>query len=203
MFQSYGILQLISTYRYAFLFPLACFEGPLVAIIVGFFIHLGYLDILPSYLLLIAGDFFPDTIYYYIGRYSNKSKIIKKYISKSNFLSKNFDQIKTIWHTHTLKTMFFAKLAYGLSIPLLISSGNAKLPYKKFVFNVIIVSIFQYGIFLLIGYYFGRSSGLMAKYIKFAGIIIGFIGIIIIVAYIFIKKYAKKQIIKMENENNL
>src|ERR1035437_5380183 len=165
-------LLLLIKYKYLILLPLAMTEGPLLAIVVGFFIHLGYLSLLPSYLILILGDLVPDNVYYYIGRYSSKSKVIEKYKSKLTFLSKHFDRIETIWHTHTFKTMFFSKLAYGLSIPLIIISGNVKLPYKKFILSANIVAIFQYGIFLIIGYYFGRSYELMGKYAKFAGIMI-------------------------------
>ncbi|MFZ2072576.1 MAG: hypothetical protein WA101_02080 [Minisyncoccia bacterium] len=198
MFESSIILQLLLTYRYILLFPIACLEGPIVAIIAGFFIHLGYLSIFPSYLLLILGDFFIDTLLYYIGKSSNKPKIIEKYKSKSNFFSKNINHIKNLWDTHPVKTMFFSKLAYGFSIPLLVSAGATKLPYKKFAFSALTVSIFQYGVFLTIGYYFGRSYELMAKYVKFTGIIIGVIGVVFVIIYFLIRKYAQNKIIEIK-----
>ncbi len=147
MIQSHTILELLMTYRYALLFPLACLEGPIVAILAGFFIHLGYLSMAPSYILLILGDLFADSFYYFISRLGNKFKKLVKYDSNSR-LHINLERIKKLWHTHTAKTMFFSKLAYGFSVPLLISAGLSKLPYKRFASYAILVSVLQYGIFL-------------------------------------------------------
>ncbi len=201
MFQSQTILSLLFSYRYALLFPLACLEGPLVAILVGFFVHLGYLSFFPAYVLLILGDFFPDTFYYYIGRFGNKTKIIQKYSSRSTILSSNFERIEKLWHTHPMKTMFFSKLAYGLSIPLLISAGLAHMVYRKFISYALLVTIFQYGVFMILGYYFGQSYKLIASYAKTTGIIIALAGIVFIILFLLVKRYANKQIIQMEKEN--
>ena len=200
MFQSQTILDMLMTYRYALLFPLACLEGPLVAIIVGFFIHLGFLSLVPSYALLILGDFFSDSFFYYIGRFKSKAKVIKEYGLRETIFSKHFNSIEKLWHTHGIKTMFFSKLAYGLSIPLLISAGVARIIYRKFIFYAFLVSIFQYGVFLALGYYFGQSYALAAHYVKFVGVIIAGIGIVFITIYLLIKRYAKKQIINMEKQ---
>jgi len=195
MFESNIIFQLLLTYRYILLFPIACLEGPIIAIIAGFFIHFGYLSFIPTYILFILKVFFIDTLLYYIGKYSNKSKTTESHNSKSTFLSRN---IKNIWNTHPNKVMFFSKLAYGFSIPLLISAGTTKLSYKKFAFSTLIVSIFQYGVFLIIGYYFGRSYELIAKYVKITGITIGLIGAICVIIYFLIKKYAQNKIINIK-----
>lgn len=199
MLQSHTILELLMTYRYALLFPLACLEGPMVAILAGFFIHLGLLSLAPSYFLLILGDFFSDSFFYFISRLGNKFKTLVNYKPDSK-LHLNLKRIKTLWQTHTAKTMFFSKLAYGFSVPLLISAGLSKLPYKKFASYAILVSIIQYGVFLGVGYYFGRSYELASHYIKSAGIIIAGIGVLFVILYILIRKYAREEIINEENE---
>jgi membrane protein DedA with SNARE-associated domain len=178
-------------------------EGPILAIIAGFFIHLGYLDLIPSFALLMIGDFVPDSFVYYIGRYSNKSKLLQRYYARSSFLSRNLNRIEKLWHAHAFKTMFFTKLAYGLSLPLLIIAGKAKLPYKIFIRDAMVVSVIQYTIFLTIGYYFGKSYELLAQYAKYTGIGIALAGVLIALVYIAVKKYAVKEIYKIENENNI
>ena len=57
-------------------------EGPVLAIIIGFLIHQGYLAFLPSYIILIFGDIIPDSAYYYLGRLGKHKNIIEKYGSK-------------------------------------------------------------------------------------------------------------------------
>ncbi|MDO8443534.1 MAG: hypothetical protein Q7S78_00905 [Candidatus Azambacteria bacterium] len=187
------LVLLLTKYGYFILFPLAAFEGPIISLVVGFLIYLGYLQFLPSYAVLLLGDIIPDTIYYYIGRFGSERKIMEKYGPRLNI-------IKKLWHEHGKKTMFFSKLAYTLSVPFLISAGLVKMPYRKFILYALPVTIFQYGIIMTIGYYLGSSYQLAVKYIDFAGIIIAIVFIIFIAAYTLFIKYARKQIKIMEEQ---
>lgn len=189
------ILNFIVTYRYWALLPLAILEGPIIALLVGFMVHLGFFSILPAYIMLILGDFIPDSIYYFIGRFGNKNKIIKKYGSKSELLTRHLDHLEKIWHQNSLKTMFISKLAFGFSIPLLITAGMVHLPYKKFLWQALVVTIFQYGILMAVGYYLGQSYKLAIPYIKYAGFIFAGIIILLISGYFLFKIYIKNKII--------
>ncbi|MBX4210699.1 hypothetical protein KW783_01880, partial [Candidatus Parcubacteria bacterium] len=106
------LLTALIKYRYVALFPLAAIEGPVVALAAGVLIHFGYLAVIPSYIILILGDIIPDTVYYYIGRYSHKINLVEKYKLKSVFISTNLDFMDRLWRDHGRKTMFLAKLAY-------------------------------------------------------------------------------------------
>ena len=125
------ILNLILTYRYFILFPLACIEGPILALVVGFLVKLGYFNIIPAFLLMFFGDLIPDIIYYFIGRFSNRRKFSEKQPSRFKFVNEQFSAIEKLWHHHSWKTMFLSKIAYGLSTPLLICAGFVKMPFKK------------------------------------------------------------------------
>ena len=71
-------LHLLMTYRYLILFPLAAVEGPIVALLVGFLISLGYFQFFPAFGIMILGDLIPDSFYYYLGRFGNKKNLIEK-----------------------------------------------------------------------------------------------------------------------------
>ncbi len=187
------LLLLLTKYGYFILFPLAAIEGPIVSLVVGFLIYLGYFKFLPAYVILLLGDLIPDTIYYYIGRFGNKRKIMEKYGSRLNLLER-------LWREHGKKTMFFSKLAYSLSVPFLISAGLVNMPLKRFISYALPVTVFQYAAIMAIGYYLGSSYQLAAKYIDSAGIIIAIIFVIFIAMYVFFVKYARRQIEKMEKE---
>ncbi len=187
------MLLLLTKYGYFILFPLAAIEGPIISLVVGFLIYLGYLKFLPAYVILLLGDLIPDIVYYYIGRFGNRRKIMEKYGSRLNLIEK-------LWREHGKKTMFLSKLAYGLSTPFLISAGLINMPLKRFVSYAFPITIFQYAAIMAIGYYLGSSYQLAAKYIDSAGIIIAIIFVIFIAVYVFFAKYARRQIEKMEKE---
>ena len=187
------MVLLLTKYGYFILFPLAAIEGPIVSLVVGFLIYLGYLKFLPAYAILLLGDLIPDVIYYYIGRFGNRRKIMEKYGSRLNIVEK-------LWQEHGRKTMFLSKLAYGLSTLFLISAGLVNMPLKRFISYALPVTVFQYAAIMAIGYYLGSSYQLAAKYIDFAGIIMAIIFVIFIAGYVFFVKYVRRQIEKMEKE---
>ncbi len=182
------------------MFPLAAFEGPVISLIAGFLIHLGYFSFLPVLVILVLGDVIPDVIYYYIGRFGNRNRLIEKYGSRSDFVLNNFNLLEKLWRNHGKKTMLLSKLAYGLSTPLLISAGFVKMPLRRFISYTLPISILLYSFTVSIGYFLGSSYQLAAKYIDFAEIIIAAILVIFVVVYVFFIKYARRQIEKMEKE---
>jgi membrane protein DedA with SNARE-associated domain len=191
---------LLTKYGYFILFPLAAIEGPIVSLVVGFLIYLGYFQFLPAYALLILGDLIPDTAYYYLGRFGNKEKLIEKYGARYDFISGNFKLVEKLWQKHGRKTMFLGKLAYGLSVPFLISAGLIKMPFRKFISYTFPVTLFQYGVLMTIGYALGNSYQIAEQYIQDVYVIIAAILILFVVCYIFLMKYARGQIEKMEQE---
>ena len=182
------LIDLIIQYKYLILFPLAAIEGPIVSLAVGFLIYGGYLQFVPAYIILIFGDLIPDTIYYYIGRYGNHKNLLAKYGSA----------LGKLWRDHPGKTMFLSKLAYGLSTPFLISAGLTNMPLKKFWRYSVPVTLFQYAVILTLGYCLGHSYQLAIGYIKNAGIAIAGSVILLVVAYLIISRYARKQIVELE-----
>ncbi|MDO8183802.1 MAG: VTT domain-containing protein [bacterium] len=193
------LIPLIIHYRYLILFPIAAIEGPMVALVVGFLISLGYLSFIPAYIILLFGDIIPDTIYYYLGRFGNHDKLRAKYFKPESFLDRNSKIIEHLWNNHGGKTMFFSKLAYGLSIPFLISAGFVKIPLKRFLSLTIPVTIFQYGVLIAVGFYLSKSYNLAITYIKNGGLIFAGVLIIFVIGYFIFYRYAQAQIKKLES----
>ncbi|MDO8669698.1 MAG: hypothetical protein Q7K65_05405 [Candidatus Buchananbacteria bacterium] len=193
------LVLLIIQYKYLILFPIAAIEGPIVSLAIGFLIYLGYLDFLPAYFILILGDLIPDTVYYYIGRLGDKKNFLNKYGSRLS-LASNIKILDKLWAFHPRKTMFLSKFAYGLSTPFLISAGLIKMPFRKFVSYTFPVILLQYALIMAIGYYLGQSYQIAEIYIQYTGILVAVIIVIFIVGYALFTKYARTQIIKMEQE---
>lgn len=194
------VLNLLIAYKYWLLFPLAALEGPVVALLAGFLVYLGYLSFLPAYLLLLLGDLIPDTVYYYLGRYGDQKQLLQKYGAKHDFIIKNFNLVDNLWRDHGRKTMFLSKLAYGLSTIFLISAGLVKMPFKKFFSYAFPITVFQYGVIMLAGYYLGHSYALAEKYIAAGAYVVAGVLVIFIAGYILATKYAGQAITKLERE---
>lgn len=194
------ILGLIITYKYLVLFPLSVLVGPVAALAAGFLVFTGHLSLLPTYIILLLGDMVPDTIYLYIGRFGNRTKTMEKYLKKSTFISEHFDIMENLFKTHPRKTIFFGKLAYGLTIPFLITAGLFQIPFRRFVTYTLPASMLQYAIILIVGYTLGSSYAIAGKYITYVSIGIAVLLVAFIVGYVKVSRYAITKIIKTQEE---
>lgn len=195
-----SITHLIIEYRYWILFPLACFEGPLIAFVVGTLVALGYFNVFFAYLLLVLGDVIPDTGYYLLGRYGEKGTLTRKYLSKMGVTEDHFDVVRNLWNAHTGKTMFFSKLAYGLSTPFLISAGLIGMKLKTFLRYALPVTFAQYAILLALGYFFGASYyETITQSFNGIGLIIVAV-VVVAVAYYFFTKFMRSKLLTIEKK---
>ena len=198
LFSMTPLLHLVITYRYWILFPVALFEGPVLAMTTGILIKLGYLDPFLTYGIFVLCDYLPDTMFYYIGKYGIKTKFIQKYIAKFKILSNNLPLIEKLWRDHPKKTMFMSKLAYGITPTFLISAGTTGMSYGRFVAYALPVTLIQYGVFLTLGYYLGYSYTAISGYVQYTGYLITAVLIIFVALYIMFQKYMAKKVQAME-----
>jgi membrane protein DedA with SNARE-associated domain len=196
------ITELILHYRYFILFPLACFEGPVISFVVGILAAAGYFNPINAYVVLIFGDIIPDIAYYFLGRYGEHKAIVARYISKIGVTEKHFDVIRKLWHTHTGKTMFFGKLAYGLSTPFLVSAGLVGMSLKKFLAYALPITLVQYAFLLALGYYFGGSFNFISTSLRDVQIIIAAV-LVVALGYYFFTRYMRSKLLQEEKKEEL
>ncbi len=193
-----GALQLIIEYRYWILFPLAAFEGPVTGFIVGTLVALGYFNVIAAYSILLLGDIIPDVTYYFVGRFGEKKSFVKNILSKIGVAEEHFSIIRNLWLNHTGKTMFFSKLAYGLSTPFLISAGFIKLDFKKFMAYALPVTVAQYAILMAFGYYFGASYyETITSSFSGIGLVVAAV-VVVAVAYAFFTRFMRRKLLQSE-----
>ncbi len=197
-----SVLPLIQNYGYWILFPLAFFEGPIVAFVAGTFVALGYFNIYPAYIVMLLGDLIPDVAYYLLGRYGEQKTLINRYASIIGIKEEHFDAIRRLWQKHPGKTMFFSKLAYGLSTPFLVSAGLVGMSLQRFLRYAFPITVIQYAILLTLGYYFGASFKFVSSTVEIIQIGIGGV-IVIAIAYYFLTRYMRKKLLKEEAEEEL
>ena len=195
-----GLLHLILVYRYWILFPIACIEGPITGFVVGTLVALGYFNVFGAYLLLVFGDIVPDTAYYLLGRYGERATLITKYLGKVGIGEEQLEVVRRLWHVHTGKTMFFSKLAYGLSTPFLISAGFLRVEPKRFFQYALPVTFGQYAILMALGYFFGASYyQVITESFDGIGIVIAAV-VVVGVLYFLFTRFMRRKLLQTEKD---
>lgn len=160
------IISLILAYKYYILLPLAILEGPILAIVSGFFVSVGYLSLLPVYFIIIAGDVLGDLSLYVVGRWGRKV-VINLFGKFFHITPEKLEQVKEYFNLNQRKTLVFSKLIHGIGITGLIAAGSLQIPYWKFFRICFAVSIIQSAIIIFLGIFFGGAYLRLAEYLNY------------------------------------
>ncbi len=184
-------IQLILTYKYFILFPIAVIEGPAISIIAGVAVSLGYLNFVLAYLTIVAADLVGDSAYYAIGYYGHKHFINKW----GRFIGLNPNRVKFIdkhFKKRAATILFLGKLTIVIGVAFLTAAGLARYPFKKFIFINLAATAIKSLFLLLVGYYFGRAFNQLSKYLDNAAIGATIAVTALIIVYLVIKKVETK-----------
>ncbi len=186
------IVQLILTYKYLILIPLAVAEGPIVSVIAGFLVTLGVFNLFAVYIIMVLGDILGDAIFYYIG-YSGKT--LFHYYFKMN--EEKIAKAKLYFEKNHNKAIAGSKIMWGIGTAGLIAAGVLHVPYKKYFKTCAMYSLAQSFIMMLLGVFFGQAYEIIGKYINYYASIVSILAVAIIIYLIFIR------IFKENKEENL
>ncbi len=181
-------ITLLETYKYLVLFPIAIIEGPIVTIIVGLLVTMGIFNPFFAYGIIIVGDICGDTLYYLIGRYSNKFS--EKITSK--FKIAEIDKIKKYFLENQNKSILLSKIVHGFGVTGLIVAGHIGIPYPKYMRTAVAVSLVQSLVFLLLGIFFGHAYLQFEKYFHSIAAISITTGIAVITILIIRSLFSRK-----------
>lgn len=192
MLSASPIVSWLLTYRYPIAYPLAIFEGPVVMVISGFLVHLGFFDFWPIYLVLIAGDLTGDVVWYLVGRHGGRP-LIQKYGHWLNIKPENVERAESFFHKNQTKILVISKLTtgFGFAIATLIAAGVAKVPFKKYLTINFFGEFVWAGFLFAIGYFFGNLYTLVDKSLRW-GFIAGIIIVSILAMYGFGRAMKKR-----------
>ncbi len=191
------IVDLIFRYSYFILFPLIVIEGPIVTLIAGFLIALGFLDFIPAYLTIIAGDLAGDVLYYSAGRWwlnSTYRKILSFFKIDKNKILKIEDSLKK----YKGKFLFFGKMSHAIGVLILFLAGVVRVPLKSFVLYNLLAAIPKSLILLGVGFYFGSTVSNFGKYLNLTILGLFVFTLILIGLYFLITYLASKFVTKLE-----
>ena len=190
------VMVLLESYKYLLIFPIMVVEGPIITVISGFLVYLGFLNGYVAYILLVLGDLTGDILHYFIGKYWNKLSFLKR-IGK--FLGYNeYREKVTEEHfvRHTGKTLLVAKVSHGVGGFVQIAAGMAKVDFYEFVWWCFLGTIPKTLILFIVGFYLGSSYEKIDTYFDrvalFTCLFVAF-GILYIVGRKIVKNFLSKK----------
>lgn len=185
------IIDLLYRYKYVLLFPLAIVEGPVLAVIAGFLCANKFLNPFIVYPIIVLGDLVGDSLCYMLGRFG-LPEFLKSTLKKLGFKPINMDAARSYFNANHLKAISLSKITLGIGFAGIYFAGNAKVPYRKFIWVCLVTSALQYIVYLSIGILFGSAYKKISHYIDFLTAII-IVTALTIILFIFLKSYFKKK----------
>jgi membrane-associated protein len=150
------IPNLLAHYKYLILFPMAIVEGPILAVIAGFFCTNGLLNPFFVYPIIVFGDIIGDSICYSMGRWGIP-KFIRKIAWWLGLNPGSIGRARTYFDSNPVRTVFLSKITLGIGVAGIYLAGNAKIPYGKFIRICFVTSLIQYVFYLGVGLIFGSA----------------------------------------------
>lgn len=184
------IFNLLYNYSYLILFPLVVIEGPIVTVIAGFLVSIGFMGFIPAYLTIVVGDLAGDFLYYSFGRWWF-NKLIQGFLKFLTIDVAKVQKLKVVIAKHKGKVLFFGKLSHAIGAPILVSAGLAEIPVKDFLWFNFLATLPKSLILLLVGYYFGSTLVNFNKYFNWtaAGLVV--LTAVAVLIYSVLSRWAK------------
>jgi membrane protein DedA with SNARE-associated domain len=185
------ILSLLLSYRYIFLFPIVTLEGPIITVIAGFFISLGYLNGLIAYAIIVVADLTGDALHYSVGRLS-RYKYAAKIIGFLGINQARLEKVEHHFEQHPQKTLLLGKIAHGIGGIPLVAAGMARMPFCKFIWINLLATLPKSLALLLIGYFFGQYVYQIKRYFDVGAFLMLVLAIFMVIIYFIAVRLANK-----------
>jgi len=121
------LIQLVTIHPYlvyGIIIIVAAAEGPILSILLGVLIKLGFFMFIPSYAAVIAGDVISDIGWYYVGMYFGHA-FIKRFGKYFSITEGTIEKVTKIFHKYNTPILFASKITngFGLSLGVLLTAG--------------------------------------------------------------------------------
>ncbi len=171
------VLGLIIQYKYYIIVPATLFEGPVVMLVSGFLVKLGYLSLIPAYIFLMIGDFLGDILWYCVGYFFGE-KFVRKYGKYVSVSEQNIESVKRLFNKYHTSILLISKLTmgFGFAIVTLITAGLVKIPFRKYVVLNAVGEFIWTAILMSVGFGLGKFyltiDSILGKIVTVASFII-------------------------------
>ena len=150
-------LSVSASIKYFLLFVGAIVEGPVLMVAAGFFLHFGVFDLVPMFLVFVAGDLAGDVFWYYIG-----SRYAEPFLQKKGkFLGitmVRFLKVKSLFSRYHDWILIISKITigFGMALATLMVAGATRVPFRRYMIINTIGEVLLVAILISTGYLFGE-----------------------------------------------
>lgn len=143
---------------YALIIVLACAEGPILSMLFGVLIRLGFFPFWPVYIALMVGDLVGDAAWYWIG-YKYGHRFIRRFGHRFGVTEANIERMTRFFHRYNLPILFVSKITNGLGLALvtLMTAGMVRIPFFKFMAVNFVGQMVWSGFLIGVGYFFSHA----------------------------------------------
>ena len=150
------VFTLLTQYGYFILLPIAILEGPIVTVLAGYFVFLGYFNFWLVYLIAILGDLIGDVLLFSLGRWglNAMSDRFKRFIG---ITPERLGRFQNLFARRSGETLLIGKLSHSAGFMVLIGAGVAKMKFSRFIWYNLLGTLPKTMLFLMLGFYFGTA----------------------------------------------
>lgn len=178
------IIPWLIQYRYWILFPIMVFEGPVITIIAGFLVSLGYLDFIATYVLAVTADLIGDSLYYVAGRFGT-DRFLERRSRRIKTMLDRVETVKEHFERHVGKTLVVGKLTHGAGGLILFAAGVFEIRFATFLLYNALGTLPKSLALLLVGYYFGHSYQRISSYLNDIALVTVVVVLLAVIAFFF------------------
>jgi len=128
------VVNLLLAYKYALMAPAAFLLGPTVSLFSGFLLRLGYVELVPTWLALAAGELAGDVLWYWLGwRYGDS--FVARFGRYVGITPHAIENVKHMFNRYHDAIIFFSKLtaAFGLAPAIFFTAGLSHVPFRRYM----------------------------------------------------------------------
>ncbi|HWY63482.1 MAG TPA: hypothetical protein VNW15_16405 [Rhizomicrobium sp.] len=182
------ITRLIAAYKYWAILPFALFEAPLMSIVIGFFAATGQLSLPLSFGIVVGGDFVGDTALYVLGRWGRP--LFGKIGWRLNLSPRRVQTVLEYFGLRARRAIVISKLVHGAGFTGLVVAGSIKVPYRRFAFTCLAVTLAQSALLVAVGMLSGRAYESFADYLGYFNIVAT--AILLLIIFVFYRSLLKR-----------
>ena len=178
-----ALVAIILHYRYWILIPLTFIEGPIIAFVAGTLAATGYFNVLLLFALFFIRDMTLDGVCFALGYFGGNSRLARHLMRKARVTPHDLSHIGLMWEHHPLRTMFFAKISYGFAGIFIILAGMVRMRLSVFYIYAAIVTFFEYGVLIPLGYFFGGALDPVSNVLTYVQYVVGVAMLIVLIRF--------------------
>ncbi len=131
-------------------------EGPISILLAAGASSAGFLNPLPVFIAATVGNLIADALWYSLG-YVGKIDWLLRRRGWFGVDAEKLDLFRQVIHQQAVKLLIFAKLTNGLIVPVLIATGLARVPWRKWFPIIFVTNLLTSLVMVVLGYYMASS----------------------------------------------